>query len=80
MYEVYALRYATMSPDRRRSENFLPGMDLHEGPMPLDYFVWAIRGDGLDIVVDTGFGPDQAAARGRQLIAAPAEMLARITP
>lgn len=77
-YQVYGLRYATTAPDRPRRENFLPGMDLHEGPMPLDYYVWVIRGGGHDIVVDTGFGPEQAAARGRQLLARPAEMLARI--
>ena len=40
-YEVYAVRYA--HHDRRASENFLGG-DPHDGPMPLDYFVWAIIG------------------------------------
>lgn len=78
MYQVYALRYATMSPDRPRRENFMPGMDLHDGPMPLDYFVWVIRGSEGDVVVDTGFGPEQAVKRGRILIAPPTEMLARI--
>lgn len=78
MYEVYALRYATMPPERSRRENFLPGMDLHDGHMPLDYYVWVIRGPDADIVVDTGFGPEQAAKRGRTLIASPTEMLARI--
>ncbi|WP_298500056.1 N-acyl homoserine lactonase family protein [uncultured Maritimibacter sp.] len=46
--------------------------------MPLDYFVWVIRGPKGDVVVDTGFGPEQAAKRGRILIAPPTEMLARI--
>ena len=78
MYQVYALRFATTAPDRPRRDNFLPGMDVHDGPMPLDYYIWVIRGGRSDIVVDTGFGPGQAAARGRTLLAAPAEMLARI--
>jgi glyoxylase-like metal-dependent hydrolase (beta-lactamase superfamily II) len=78
MYQVYALRYATTAPDRPRRENFLPGMDLHEGPMPLDYYIWVIRGEGRDIVVDTGFGPQQAKARGRILLARPADMLAKM--
>ncbi|MBL6425901.1 MAG: N-acyl homoserine lactonase family protein [Maritimibacter sp.] len=78
MYEVYALRYATTAQDRPRRENFIPGMDLHNGPMPLDYFIWVIRGPEGDVVVDTGFGPAQAAKRQRHLIASPAEMLSRI--
>lgn len=77
-YQVYGLRYATTAPDRPRRENFLPGMDIHDGPMPLDYYVWVIRGHGLDIVVDTGFGPEQASKRGRQLLSSPKDMLARI--
>ena len=36
-YEVYAVKYA--HHDRRASENFIGG-DPHDGPMPLDYFVW----------------------------------------
>jgi glyoxylase-like metal-dependent hydrolase (beta-lactamase superfamily II) len=77
-YKVYALRYATTPLNRLRRDNFLPGMDLHDGPMPLDYYVWVIRGGTSDIVVDTGFGPEQAKARGRVLLASPVEMLARI--
>lgn len=78
MYQVYALRYATTAPDRPRRENFMPGMDLHEGPMPLDYYIWVIRGPDLEVVVDTGFGHAQAAARGRTLLATPAQMLTRL--
>jgi glyoxylase-like metal-dependent hydrolase (beta-lactamase superfamily II) len=36
--------------------------------MPLDYFVWAIHRDGHPpLIVDTGFGEDAAAARGRTI-------------
>jgi hypothetical protein len=51
-YEVYAIKYGHLQ--RTASGNFLGG-DPHDGPMPLDYFVWLIRGQGRDIVVDTGF-------------------------
>ncbi len=78
VYEVLALRYATTRPDRPRKENFFPGMDLHDGPMPLDYFIWLIRGEGRTIVVDTGFGPEQANRRGRLLLHEPATMLERV--
>ena len=51
-YEIYAIKYA--HHERNASANFLGG-DPHDGPMPLDYFVWLIRGQGREIVVDSGF-------------------------
>jgi len=68
-YEVYALKYAHHA--RRASENFIGG-DPHDGPMPLDYYVWLIRGDGREIVVDTGFSAAMAAKRGRDHLRCPA--------
>ena len=68
MYEVYAIKYAHHA--RRRSENFIGG-DPHDGPMPLDYFVWLIRGGGREVVVDTGFSAAVAAKRGRDHIRCP---------
>jgi glyoxylase-like metal-dependent hydrolase (beta-lactamase superfamily II) len=79
MYAVYAIRYA--HHPRRAADNFLgqqPGDDPHDAPMPLDYFVWALVGENETIVVDTGFGPEQARARGRNLIRAPSEGLKAI--
>jgi glyoxylase-like metal-dependent hydrolase (beta-lactamase superfamily II) len=71
-YEVYAIKYAHHA--RRASENFIGG-DPHDGPMPLDYFVWLVRGDGRDIVVDTGFSAAAAAKRGRDHLRCPAAAL-----
>jgi glyoxylase-like metal-dependent hydrolase (beta-lactamase superfamily II) len=67
-YEVYAVKYA--HHERRASENFIGG-DPHDGPMPLDYFVWLVRGAGREIVVDTGFSAAMAAKRGRQHLRCP---------
>jgi len=67
-YEVYAIKYAHHA--RRASENFIGG-DAHDGPMPLDYFVWLIRGGGREIVVDTGFSAAMAAKRGRDHLRCP---------
>jgi glyoxylase-like metal-dependent hydrolase (beta-lactamase superfamily II) len=64
-YEVFALRYATR--DARRAAHFIGG-DPHDGPMPMDYYVWLVRGDGREIVVDTGFGAEVAKRRGRTLL------------
>jgi glyoxylase-like metal-dependent hydrolase (beta-lactamase superfamily II) len=71
-YEIYAIKYAHHA--RRASENFLGG-DPHDGPMPLDYFVWLIRGAGREIVVDTGFSRAMAIKRGRDHLRCPTEGL-----
>ncbi len=53
-YELYALKYG--HHQRLRSTNFLGG-DPHDGPMPMDYFVWLARSADRTIVIDTGFSP-----------------------
>ena len=68
-YEIYALRYA-VHEQRAASHNFI-AYDMHDGPMPLDFFVWAIVGTERTIVVDTGFGQREADERGRQLLRTP---------
>lgn len=61
-FEIYAIKYA--HHDRTARQNFIGG-DIHDGPMPLDYFVWLVRGGGRTIVVDTGFDQAMARKRGR---------------
>jgi len=65
IHEVYAIHYARH--ERRASENFIGG-DPHDELMPLDYFVWAIKGAHGTFIVDTGFDVDMAQKRGRQII------------
>ena len=72
-YEVYAIKYA--HHERTASQNFLGG-DPHDGPMPMDYFVWLVRGAGFDLVVDTEFNAAAAARRQRQLLRPVDEALA----
>ena len=78
IYEIYAIRYA--HHDRPASENFIGGVphDAHDGPMPLDYFVWAIKGPGGAIVVDTGFDAKVGAARRRAHLRCPGDGLQAI--
>ena len=64
-YRVFAVKYAER--DARRAEHFLGG-DPHDAPMPMDYFVWAVVGAERTWVVDTGFGPSDAAAPPGPLI------------
>ena len=42
-YELFAIRYATR--EARRADHFIGG-DPHDGPMPMDYFVWVAKGAG----------------------------------
>jgi glyoxylase-like metal-dependent hydrolase (beta-lactamase superfamily II) len=71
-YEVYAIKYAEHA--RRASANFLGG-DGHDGPMPMDYFVWVLKGEGREWLVDTGFNQAAAEARGRKLLYNPADAI-----
>jgi glyoxylase-like metal-dependent hydrolase (beta-lactamase superfamily II) len=67
MWEVLALRYA--HHDRAASANFvMPVADAHDA-MPMDYFVWLLRGPGgREVLVDTGFDAATAAKRGRRIL------------
>lgn len=75
-YEVYAVRYATLEA-RRRNDNFISN-DPHDGPMPIDFYVWALKSARRTIVVDTGFDAAEAERRGRALLRNPTEGLAAI--
>ncbi|HKS89272.1 MAG TPA: N-acyl homoserine lactonase family protein [Stellaceae bacterium] len=74
-YEIYAVRYA--HHERRARDNFYGG-DPHDGPMPLDYFVWAIRNDERTLVFDTGFDAAMAAKRRREFLRPPRDGLMAI--
>jgi glyoxylase-like metal-dependent hydrolase (beta-lactamase superfamily II) len=71
-YEVFAVRYAQL--ERSRRDNFI-APDPHDGPMPMDYFVWLIRGKSENFLVDTGFNQAAADARGRTLLRCPIQAL-----
>ncbi len=71
-YTLHAIRYAARNAARR--DHFLGG-DPHEGPMPMDYFVWTIQGPGVSIAVDCGFTAEVAAQRRRQHFRCPVEAL-----
>lgn len=76
--EVYAIRYATFA-ERRAHENFLaPEPDIHEGTMPLDYYIWLIRDGHSNVLVDTGFNQAAGRRRNRRLTIAPELALARL--
>lgn len=71
-YEVFAIRYACR--EAMRSDHFIGG-DPHDGPMPMDYFLWLIRGAGRTIVVDSGFTAEVSARRKRTFLRDPIDAL-----
>ena len=72
IWEAYALRYA--HAPRRRLENFI-AHDLHDAAMDMDYFVWFLKSGNETILVDTGFGAEDAERRKRQLLRCPIDSL-----
>jgi len=72
IYAIYAVKYATR--EARRDENFYLG-DPHDGPMPMDYFVWAAVSPEHTVVVDAGFTAAVAARRNRTHLRTPMEGL-----
>lgn len=73
-YEIHAVRYAHLA-SRKAQDNFIIPGDDHAGPMPMDYFVWVVRGNGRTLVVDTGFDEVPAKKRGRTIVRPVAEGL-----
>ncbi|MEA2933938.1 MAG: hypothetical protein QOD74_584 [Variibacter sp.] len=63
-YEVFAIRYGTHV--RLARDNYVGG-DPHDGPEPIDYFVWAIRNAERTILLDTGFDEAMAGKRQRRI-------------
>lgn len=68
-YEIYAIKYAHLF--RHSPENFIGG-DSHDVPMPLDYFLWAIKGPEKTFILDTGFAREMGEKRKREHIRSPA--------
>ncbi len=75
-HEVYAIKYASVG--RVRQSNFLDPVDGDpDAVMPLDFFVWLVRGgDGRLLLVDTGFSRISALARQRSFLQEPLQALA----
>jgi len=71
-YDLFAIRYATR--DGYRRDHFIGG-DPHDGPMPMDYFVWVAVSPAGAFVIDTGFTAETAQRRGRTFLCCPIDSL-----
>ena len=74
VFEIYAVKYAH-NANRTRNGNMLY-LDEHDVPMPLDYFVWVIKNDKRQYIVDSGFGEAASKKRVTPLLRMPAGGLA----
>ena len=74
-YELYALKYAeSMAPHGTR----FYGNDPHDGPTPMDFFVWAAVSPERTVAIDCGFTAETSARRRRRFLHTPAEGLHRL--
>lgn len=71
-YEVFAIKYAERENWRR---NAFQGGDAHDGPLPMNYFVWLVRNKDRTVVVDLGMTAQIAAKRKRNYLRSPVETL-----
>lgn len=71
-FDLFAVRYAH-NGGRKARDNFIGGND-HDAS-DLDYFIWVARRSDRLFVIDTGFGPDAARQRNRNLLHSPVEAL-----
>jgi glyoxylase-like metal-dependent hydrolase (beta-lactamase superfamily II) len=71
-YELFAIRYATR--EAKRTDHFIGG-DPHDGPMPMDYFVWVAKSTERTFVIDCGFTEETAKKRARTFLRDPIDAL-----
>lgn len=77
-YEVLAIHYGSLQTNR--SHLFINYSEYGEpdAPAELAYYFWVVRGPAGTVVVDTGYGRDAGARRGRELRVDPPAALAAL--
>src|ERR1700754_550111 len=64
-HEIFAVKFAQHHRGKRADFYHGAGAEPLNEPASIDYFVWLIRSDGQDIVVDAGYTPEVAHKRNR---------------
>jgi glyoxylase-like metal-dependent hydrolase (beta-lactamase superfamily II) len=77
-HEVLAVRYGTVTTSRAAYYLRYHAYGEPDAPMRMDYFFWVLRSERGTVLVDTGFDPAVAAARGRTCLVEPARALAAL--
>lgn len=77
-YEVYAVRYGSLTTQRSAVFADYPVYRHADGEIGMDYFFWLLRDGDRIVLVDTGFAPDVGRRRGREVLYEPADALNRL--
>ena len=77
-YEVFALKYGQVDVPPHYATILEDPNDPHTAGRQLFYYVWLVRGQGRNILVDCGFDHACGAKRGRKVDRLPDEAIARI--
>ena len=64
-FELFAIKYARHDRDAHDCVVF---RDIHDGPMPLDFYVWVAKSPERTFVIDTGFDHATGERRGRPIL------------
>lgn len=75
-YEVLAVRYGVWHTTMRQLYHSFDVYHEPDAPVQVDYFFWVVRNQYRTVVVDTGFRPEVALRRGRDLVTPVPEALA----
>lgn len=67
-YEVLAVRYGEWHTTMRQIYHSFDVYQEEDAPVQIDYYFWVVRNSARTIVVDTGFRPEVALRRGRELL------------
>ena len=67
-YEVLAVRYGAWHTSKKHIYHSFDVYGEADEPVQIDYFFWVVRNASRTIVVDTGFRPEIATRRHRELI------------
>ncbi|MGV9797616.1 N-acyl homoserine lactonase family protein [Mycobacterium sp. NPDC003449] len=67
-YQVLAVRYGVWHTTKRTIYHSFDVYREADEPVQIDYFFWIVRNAARTIVVDTGFRPEVADRRGRELL------------
>lgn len=78
IHEIYAVKFGQNDTGERGHFFMGPDAEPHDEHMQLDYFVWAIRSPGQDVVLDAGFTAAVNKTRQRTYFEEPGDALRRL--
>jgi glyoxylase-like metal-dependent hydrolase (beta-lactamase superfamily II) len=77
-HEIIAVRYGTARSRKSECYHRFHVYGEPDAPQDMDFFFYVLRGPAGTVVVDTGFSPEAAVARGRECVIPPRDAFARV--